>query len=321
MKAVVYKKYGTPQVAELAEVAKPVPKRNEVLVKVHASTVNRTDAGYRSAQYFISRFFTGLLRPKNQILGCEFAGCVEEIGDDVTFFKKGDRVFGFNDTGAGGHAEFLTIAQTDGITFIPKQLSYIAAAPIAEGAHYALGIIRAAGVIKGQFVLVNGATGAIGSAAVQLLKYFGATVTATCATKNKELVKSLGADHVIDYQISDFTKTDQKFDFIFDAVGKSSFKKCKPLLCKRGIYISTELGKYSANIFLALITPVFKGKKVMFPLPKMDKEVIRFLGDLVEKENFIPVIDSIYKMEQIVEAYTYVESKQKVGNVVLQVVS
>ncbi|TKC08946.1 NAD(P)-dependent alcohol dehydrogenase [Pedobacter frigoris] len=320
MKAVVYKKYGPPQVAELAEVAKPVPKRNEVLVKVHASTVNRTDAGYRSAQYFISRFFTGLLRPKNQILGCEFAGCVEEIGAGVTLFEKGDRVFGFNDASAGGHAEFLTIAETDAITLIPKQLSYIAAAPIAEGAHYALGDIRAAGVTKGQLVLVNGATGAIGSAAVQLLKYFGATVTATCATKNKELVKSFGADHIIDYETSDFTNTEQKFDFIFDAVGKSSFKKCKPLLRKQGIYISTELGRYSANIFLALITPVFKGKKVMFPLPTMNKEVIQFLKDLVEKGSFVPVIDRIYNMEQIVEAYTYVESKQKVGNVVLQIV-
>lgn len=320
MKAIVYRKYGPPQVAELVEVEKPKPKGNEVLIKVYASTVNRTDAGFRSAQYFISRFFTGLLKPKNQILGCEFAGCVEEVGNEVTFFKKGYRVFGFNDSQAGGHAEYLTINENDAIALIPNQLSYLEAAPISEGAHYALGNIKAAGVKNGQQVLVNGATGAIGSAAVQLLKYYGAVVTAVCNTKNKELVKSLGADEIIDYQISDFTKTDKKFDFIFDAVGKSSFKKCKPLLNKKGIYISTELGKYSANIFLALITPLFFGKKVMFPLPVMNKEIIQHLRELVEMGSFMPVIDRVYDMEQIVEAYTYVETKEKVGNVILKIV-
>lgn len=319
MKAIVYKKYGPPSVAALTAIAKPLPKENEVLVKVYASTVNRTDAGLRSAQYFISRFFTGLLRPKNQILGCEFAGCVEQIGDRVTLFKKGDRVFGFNDTSAGGHAEFLVIKETDAIETIPKQLSYLAAAPITEGAHYALNNIKRAGVKQGQNVLVNGATGAIGSAAVQLLKYYGAIVTAVCHSAHTELVKSLGADFVIDYQTSDFTKSDRKYDFVFDAVGKSSFQKCRPLLCKKGIYISTELGKYAANIFLALITPIFDGKKVLFPLPVMNKAVIQTLKDLVEKGYFMPVIDREYEMQQIVEAYTYVESQQKIGNVVLKI--
>ena len=320
MKAIVYKKYGPPNVAELTDVVKPIPKENEVLVKVYTSTVNRTDAGLRSAQYFISRFFTGLIRPKNQILGCEFAGCIEQVGDKVTLFKIGDRVFGFKDNGAGGHAEFLTIKETDAIGTIPKELSYLEAAPITEGAHYALNNIRAALVKDGQNVLVNGATGAIGSAAVQLLKHYGATVTAVCNSKNKELVKSLGADFIIDYETSDFTETDKKFDFIFDAVGKSSFQKCKPLLCKKGVYISTELGKYSANIFLALITPIFKGKKVLFPLPVMNKEVIQLLSNLVEHGKFMPLIDRVYEMQQIVEAYTYVESKQKLGNVVLEIV-
>lgn len=320
MKAIVYKKYGPPNVAELTDVVKPIPKENEVLVKVYTSTVNRTDAGLRSAQYFISRFFTGLIRPKNQILGCEFAGCIEQVGDKVTLFKIGDRVFGFKDNGTGGHAEFLTIKETDAIGTIPKELSYLEAAPITEGAHYALNNIRAALVKDGQNVLVNGATGAIGSAAVQLLKHYGATVTAVCNSKNKELVKSLGADFIIDYETSNFTETDKKFDFIFDAVGKSSFQKCKPLLCKKGVYISTELGKYSANIFLALITPIFKGKKVLFPLPVMNKEVIQLLSNLVEHGKFMPLIDRVYEMQQIVEAYTYVESKQKLGNVVLEIV-
>jgi len=319
MNAIVYKKYGSPSVAELTNVAKPIPKENEVLVKVYASTVNRTDAGLRSAQYFISRFFTGLIRPKNQILGCEFSGCIAQIGNKVTLFNIGDRVFGFKDHDAGGHAEFLTIKETGAISTIPKQLSYLEAAPITEGAHYALNDIRAALVKEGQNVLVNGATGSIGSAAVQLLKYYGAIVTAVCSSKNKELVKSLGADFIIDYETSDFTKTDKRFDFIFDAVGKSSFQKCKPLLRRKGIYISTELGKYSANIFFALITPIFNGKKVMFPLPVMNKEVIQLLSDLIEQGKFMPVIDKVYEMPQIVEAYTYVESKQKIGNVVLKI--
>jgi len=320
MKAIVYKKYGPPNVAELADIVKPIPKENEVLVKVYASTVNRTDAGFRSAQYFISRFFTGFIKPKNQILGCEFAGCIEQIGDKVTLFNIGDRVFGFKDKGDGGHAEFVTIKETDAIGTIPRQLSYLEAAPITEGAHYALNDIRAASVKEGQNVLVNGATGAIGSAAVQLLKHYGAIVTAVCNSKNEELVKSLGADFIIDYETSDFTRTDKKFDFIFDAVGKSSFQKCRALLCKKGIYISTELGKYSANIFLALVTPVFKGKKVLFPLPVMNQEVIQLLSNLIEQGKFMPVIDKVYEMPQIVEAYTYVDSKQKVGNVVLKIV-
>lgn len=319
MKAIVYKKYGPPNVAKLTEVVKPIPEENEVLVKVYASTVNRTDAGLRSAQYFISRFFTGLIRPKNQILGCEFAGCVEQIGDKVTLFNMGDRVFGFKDKSDGGHAEFLTISEKDAIGAIPKQLSYLQAAPITEGAHYALNNIRAALVKSGQNVLVNGATGAIGSAAVQLLKHYGAIVTAVCDLKNKELVKSLGADFIIDYETSDFTRTDKKFDFIFDAVGKSSFKKCRPLLRKKGIYISTELGKYYANVFLALLTPIFKKKKVLFPFPVMNKKVIQFLSDLIEQGKFMPVIEKVYEMPQIVEAYTYVESGQKIGNVVLNI--
>jgi NADPH:quinone reductase-like Zn-dependent oxidoreductase len=198
MKAVVYKKYGPPEVARLMEVPKPSPKDNEVLVKVYSSTVNRTDSGFRSAEYFISRFWTGLLRPKYQILGCEFAGIIEEIGQSVTTFRKGDKVFGFNDKTCGGHGEYLTIAETNALITMPEDLSFDKAAALTEGAHYALVDIRAAKVERGQNVLVYGATGAIGSAAVQLLKHFGAIVTAVCNTKNLELVKSLGADYIID---------------------------------------------------------------------------------------------------------------------------
>jgi NADPH:quinone reductase-like Zn-dependent oxidoreductase len=320
MKAIVYTKYGPPEVVKLMEVAKPVPKDNEVLVKVYASTVNRTDAGFRSAEYFVSRFFTGLFRPKYQILGCEFSGKVEEIGQSVTMFKKGDFVFGFNDKTLGGHGEYLTIAETNAITTMPEDLNFENAAALTEGGHYALVDIRAAKVERGQNVLVYGATGAIGSAAVQLLKHFGAIVTAVCNTKNVELLKTLGADSVIDYQKQDFTKTENKFEFIFDAVGKSSFAECKPLLTEKGVYISTELGKNGENILLALTTPLWGGKKLLFPLPTINKQDVNFLKELYQKGEYKPVIDRQYRMDQIVEAYQYVETGQKTGNVIIKIV-
>lgn len=319
MKASVHTKYGPPEVAQLTEVDKPIPKENEVLIKVVASTVNRTDCGFRSAEYFISRFWSGLLKPNHTILGCEFSGVVEELGKNVSTFKKGDKVFGYNDKTWGGHGEYLTINENEAITHSPNNISLDEAAPITEGAHYALNNIRASKIQSGQNVLVYGATGAIGSAAVQLLKHFGINVTAVCNTKNVELVKSLGADVVIDYQTQDFTKTETKFHFIFDAVGKSSFSQCKPLLTEKGIYISTELGKNAENIFYALFTPMAGGKKVLFPIPTINKEDVIFLKELVEKKEFKPVIDSYYKLDQIVEAYKYVEKGQKTGNVVIKI--
>lgn len=320
MRAIVYTKYGPPEVAKLTEVPKPIPKDNDLLIKVYSSTVNRTDSGFRSAEYFISRFWTGILRPKHQILGCEFAGIIEEIGQGVTTFRKGDKVFGFNDKTCGGHGEYLSIAETDAVTTMPDGLSFDEAAALTEGAHYALVDIKAAKVENGQKVMVYGATGAIGSAAVQLLKHFGAIVTAVCNTKNVAMVKSLGADVVIDYQTNDFTKTEDRFHFIFDAVGKSSFGECKPLLTEKGIYISTELGKNAENIFFAITTPILGTKKVLFPMPSITKEDVIFLKALVEREEYKPVIDKHYTLDQITEAYKYVESGQKTGNVILKIV-
>jgi len=207
MKAVVYTQYGPPEVAKLSEVPKPMPKDNEVLIKVHATTVNRTDCGFRSAEYFIVRFFAGLLRPKQQILGCEFAGLIESVGSKVTEYKAGDRVFGYNDQTFGGHAEYLVMPQNGTMATIPEGMSFTEAAPITEGAHYALCNIRAAKIGKGTKVLINGATGAIGSSAVQIAKHLGAEVTAVCRTQHLELVKSLGADEVIDYTRQDFTNS------------------------------------------------------------------------------------------------------------------
>nr|HPN59281.1 NAD(P)-dependent alcohol dehydrogenase [Chitinophagaceae bacterium] len=215
MKAVVFKKYGPPEVAQVMEIAKPFPKDHEVLIKVYSSTVNRTDCGFRSAEYFVTRFWSGLLQPKMQVLGCEFAGVIEQIGGRVTSLKAGDRVFGFSDKKFGGHAEYLTFPESGAIALMPDEIDFDEAAAITEGAHYALSDIRAAKVLPGQRVMVYGATGAIGSAAVQLLKHFGAIVTAVCNTKNVELVKSLGADEVIDYMTQEFTWTKTRYDFIF----------------------------------------------------------------------------------------------------------
>lgn len=319
MKAVVYTQYGPPEVCKLVEVEKPVPEDNEVLMKVYASTVNRTDCGFRSAEYFVSRFFSGLFRPNQKILGCEFAGVVEQIGKNVTLFKVGDKLFGYDDGKFGGHAEYLVKEEKAAMATLPRNATFEEAAPIVEGAHYALGIIRAAKIKKGQSALVNGATGAIGSAAVQLLVYFGVEVTAVCHSEQVELVRSLGPGKVIAYDQEDFTRLNDTFDLVFDAVGKSSFAKCKPLLEKKGLYVSTELGYMSQNPLLALVTPLFGGKKVLFPIPTISRKDVEFLKELFESAKFKPIIDREYPLEEIVEAYRYVEKGQKIGNVVIKV--
>ncbi len=321
MKAILHQNYGPPSVAYLGEIDCPSPKDNELLIEVHASTVNRTDAGFRSAEYFVTRFWSGLFKPNNPILGCEFAGKVKQCGKDVIGFVVGDLVFGYNDKTFGGHAEFLTIPFGAAVTKVPKNISIHDAAAITEGAHYALNIIRAANVKVGQEVLVYGASGGIGSAAVQLLKYFDCNVTAVCNTKNVNLVKVLGADVVIDYQQENFTKCNLKFDFIFDAVGKSSFSACKNLYKSEAIYISTELGKKGQNVFLAIYHWFFKAKqRVLFPIPPdFTKNDIEFLKELVEQKWYKPVIDSYHQLDDIVKVYTYVESEKKIGNVILKV--
>ena len=320
MKAIVYTKYGPPEVLQLKEVEKPVPKDNEVLIKVHATTVNRTDTATIRAIPFFARLLTGLFKPKKQIPGTEFAGEIEEIGKNVKSLKVGDKVFGFDDQGSGSHAEYMTMAEDKAMT-IPKNITYEQAAASTEGAHYAYNSIEKIKLRSGQKVLVNGATGSIGSAAVQLLKYFDVKVTAVCNTKNIELVKSLGANKVIDYTKEDFTKDDQKYNFVFDAVGKSSFFKCKPLLQSGGIYIPSDLGYMAQNIFLPLITPIIKpligNKKTVFPIPTDIKGSLLLIKKLIEKGKFKAVIDRKYPLDQIVEAYKYVEKGQKVGNVVI----
>ena len=320
MKAVVYTKYGPPDALRLKQVEKPVPGDNEVLIKVQATTVNRTDCATIRAIPFFARIITGLFRPKKQIPGTEFAGDIEAIGKSVTSLKVSDQVFGFNDEGSRSHAQYLAI-EADKVVTIPGTISYKQAAASSEGAHYAYNFINKVNLQKGQSVLVNGATGAIGSAAVQLLKYFDVNVTAVCATKNIELVKSLGADKVIDYTSEEFTEDEQKYDFVFDTVGKSSFFKCKHLLLPGGVYISSDLGYMAQNIFLPMITSVIKpligNRKTVSPIPTDVRGSLLLIKSLIEQGKFKAVIDREFPLEQIVEAYKYVEKGQKTGNVVI----
>lgn len=319
MKAAVYHQYGGPEVVSITDIDKPIVQENDVLIRVYATTVNRTDTGFRSAQYIVSRLFSGIVKPKNPVLGCDFAGEIVEVGKSVTQFHIGDRVFGFDDQGFGAHAEYKVISADASIAHIPKGLEYTEAAALAEGGHYALSDIRAAGVVEGQYVMVYGATGAIGSAAVQLLKYFGAYVVAVCSTKHINLVKSLGADEVIDYTKEDISTTTHTFDLVFDAVGKISFNTCKPILKDKGIYISTELGPNLQNPFLAIITSFSKGKKVLFPLPTVNQADIVFLKELVEQGKYRAIIDKIYVLDDIVAAHQYVDMGHKVGNVIITI--
>ena len=317
MKASVYTKYGPPGVLKITAVEKPAPKNNEVLVAVKATTVNRTDCAMLRAKPFVMRFLTGLFKPKNPVLGTEFAGIIETVGKDVLSFKAGDKVFGFDDNGLSSHAQYLALPADKNIAAIPENITYKQAAASSEGAHYAYNMIKKAKLKPGQKVLVNGASGGIGSAAVQLLKYFSADVTAVCSTKNIELVKSLGAGRVIDYTSADFTKEDQQYNFVFDTVGKSSFGKCKPLLQRNGVYISSELGWMCENIFFAIFTPLFGRKKVIFPIPSDIKRSILLVKELMEQGKFKAVIDREYPLERIAEAFGYVETGQKTGNVII----
>lgn len=241
------------------------------------------------------------------------------MGKAVTEYKTGDKVFGFNDAGLNSHAEWMTISADKAIATIPDHVSFEHAAAGIEGAHYAINIINKVNLKKGQSVLVNGATGAIGSALVQLLKNMEMSITATCSTKNIELVKSLGANQVIDYTKTDFTRLQEKFDYVFDSVGKSSFGKCKRILNPRGIYISSELGWMAENLLFVAVTPLLGGKKVKFPYPANKQGSVNFVKNLLAEGKFKPVIDKTYPLENIAEAFRYVLTGEKIGNVIVKI--
>jgi NADPH:quinone reductase-like Zn-dependent oxidoreductase len=317
MKAVLYDRYGPPEVLPLAEVERPVPGDDEVLVRIHATTVNRTDAGLRSAELFISRFVTGLLRPKNKILGMELAGEVDTVGPAVTEFKVGDAVFG--GTGSGAWAEFVCLRESASLALKPAGMTFEESASVFDGASLALACLRQADPLKGRSIVVYGASGSVGTAAVQLAKHFGADITAVCSTRNIELVRSLGADAVVDYTREDFTTNGKRYDVIFDAVGKTSFRRCRSSLKRGGTYIETDLGFMWHVPLLLLATRWIGDKKVKIGITAYKKEDLLFLKELIEAGEYRAVIDRTYPMKDVIEATRYVETEQKTGNVVLTV--
>ena len=313
MKAAVRSKYGSAQVLSIQEVPKPTPGENEILIKVHATTVNRSDYHVLTGVPFFMRFFTGLFKPKLSITGSDFAGEVEEIGEKVKSFKAGDRVIGFVDMGLQSHAQYMTLAETKAIR-APSNTNYDEAVACIEGAFYALSAVNKMKPVAGQNALVIGGTGAIGSAFIQFLKHFGVSTTAVCASEHSELVRTLGAQRIIDYKTEDFTKDKDKYDLVFDAVGNNSFAKCRSLLKEKGLYSATGgLG----NTFWIISTPVLGGKKAVFAIPKNVNASLAFIRDLIENGKFRPVIDRTYPLEKIAEAYSYVASGQKIGNVII----
>jgi NADPH:quinone reductase-like Zn-dependent oxidoreductase len=317
MRAVVCDRYGPPDVLRLEDVARPVPREHEVLIKIHATTVNRSDCGMRDADPFFARVFTGLLRPRRRILGSEVAGVVEAAGAAVTEFKAGDQVFGVNAWRFGAHAEFVCMRESAALAHMPAGMSFVEAAAVCDGMILALGCLRRADLRKGRTILVYGASGSIGTAAVQLARHFDADVTAVCNAKNLEIVRSLGADHVIDYTREDFTRNGQAYDVIFDAVGKRSFTDCRASLKPGGRFLATD---HLHNLMLAWWTSRIGSRKVVFPIPpRYTKQDVLFLKQLIEAGEYRAVIDRCYPLDDVVDATRYVETKQKTGNVVLTV--
>ncbi|OFW72371.1 MAG: NADPH:quinone oxidoreductase [Actinobacteria bacterium RBG_16_68_12] len=315
MRAVVHDRYGPPDVLRLEDVERPEPKEDEVLVKIHATTVTRTDCGMRGPEPFFARVFTGVLRPKRRILGMELAGEVEAVGAAVREFEVGDEVFGVK--GFGAHAEYVCIRESAALAHKPPRMTFEEAAAVSDGPSIALACLRKADLREGRSILIYGASGSIGTAAVQLAKSFGAHVTAVCNTKALELVKSLGADEVIDYTQEDFTENGETYDVVFDAVGKHSFRRCRGSLKRGGIYIETDLGFMWHVPVLALLTRWIGDKTVTLPIPKYTKEDVLLVKELIEAGRYRPVIDRTYPLEDVVEATRYVETGQKTGNVVL----
>lgn len=327
MKAAVYDAYGPPDVIRIEDVERPVPAPDEVLVRIHATTVNRTDTQTRKAEPFISRFFTGLSRPRYRILGSEFAGEVEARGAAVQEFEVGDHVFGINPWRFGAHAEFIAVRARGPLAPKPANLPLAQAAAVCDGALLALSALRPArdaltwlkpaDLHEGQSVLVYGASGSIGTAGVQLAKHFGTRVTAVCNTKNVDVVRSLGADEVIDYTEEDFTKNGQKYDVVFDAVGKHSFQRAKGSLKPGGAFVATD---DLVNLLRALSPLHIDGKRVLFPIPpRFTKKDVLFIKGLIEAGKYRPVIDRAYRLEEMIEAARYVETEQKTGNVIITV--
>ena len=318
-----YNRYGSPDVLTMQELETPQPGDNEVLIKIHAAVVEPTDIAMRLGKPFIARFFSGLMKPKNPILGFELAGEIVATGKKVTRFKPGDRVFGTTGPVSGSHARYMCLPEDGTLTTIPEGMEYGEAVAVVDGAMTALPFLKEKGHIQpGQQVLINGASGSVGGYGVQLAKHFGANVTGVCGPTNIELVKSLGADEVIDYSEADFTASGKTWDIIFDAVGKSSFSRCKNALKPGGIYLTTVP---SPGIFyhMAWTSKVGSKKALMAATGLRPTEVrqkdLASIKELMELGKIRPMIDRRYALEDIAEAHRYVETGHKKGNVIITV--
>ena len=319
MKAIVYTEYGSPEVLQLKEIVKPIPKDNEVLIKIYATSVTSGDCRMRKADPFAVRFFNGLTKPQRiTILGNELAGEIEAVGKDVKLFKKGNQVFGQAGMSLGSNAEYICLPEDGALAIKPTNLTYEEAAVIPFGGNTALHFLRKGNIRSGQKVLIYGASGSLGTAAVQLAKYFGAEVTGVCSTSNVELVKSLGSDMVIDYTKENFTKSGQIYDIIFDTTGKSPFSDCVKSLRQNGIYLRAVHMTLS-SIFQGIWTSLTSSKKVIGGVASERKENLVLLKDLIESGKLKPVIDRRYPFEQIADAHRYVDKRHKKGNVAITV--
>jgi NADPH:quinone reductase-like Zn-dependent oxidoreductase len=317
MKAAIYKSYGSPDVLQLTDLEKPIPKDNEILIRVYATTVTKAETMLRVGKPYWGRIILGFIKPRRQVLGMEFAGAIEAVGKDVRRFKRGDEVYGFTGFKLSANAEYLCMPENGSLGLKPSNLSYEEAAAAVDGASTALFFLKQkANIQGGQKVLINGASGSIGTYAVQLAKYFAAEVTAVCSSRNIDLVKSLGADYVIDYGKEDFTKNTASYDIIFDTIGKSSFAQCKNTLSKNGVYLPTT---GLINQLLMLSTSLRTGKKVLTGFSIEKNEALVFLKELIEMGKLRVVIDRRYGLEDIAEAHRHVDSGRKKGNVVITI--
>ena len=324
MKAIVHTKYGPPDELQLEQVDKPVPRDNEVLIKIHATTVTTTDCNARNFTFvpksfvFFARVMFGFKKPKINILGIDLAGEIEAAGKDVKLFKKGDHVFGSPGTKFGAHAEYCCVPEDGALAIKPAGMRWEEAAAISLAGNTALFFIRdLAKIQSGQKILIHGASGAIGTYAVQLAKYYGAEVTGVCSAKNAEMVKSLGADKVIDYTKEDFTKNDERYDFVFDVVGKTTFSQCKGILKPRGIYLENMLEL--KGFLKMMLTSIIGGKKIKGGVATARAENLIFFIKLIESGTIKPVIDRIFPLEKTAEAFQYVEQGHKKGNVIITI--
>jgi NADPH:quinone reductase-like Zn-dependent oxidoreductase len=324
MKAVVHTKYGPPDELQLKEVEKPVPGNNQVLIKIHATTVTTTDCNARNFTFvpksfkLFARLMFGLKKPKINILGIDLTGEIEAVGKDVKLFKVGDLVFGSPGTKFGGHAEYSCVSEDGALAIKPVEMSWEEAASISLAGNTALLFIRDLAKIQtGQKILIHGASGAIGTYAIQLARYYGAEVTGVCSASNAEMVKSLGANKVIDYTKEDFSKSDERYDYVFDVVGKTTFSQCMGILKPDGIYLENMLGLQ--DILRMMWTSVTGGKKIKGGVSKESAENLNFLKGLIESGKLKPVIDRVFPLEKTAEAFQYVEQGHKKGNVIISV--